>query len=179
MRAPDIDLTRLYIGDYIADTMDLAAEQHAILQKLLLQLWLHQPVSLKMRWLRQRSGLSRREWRVIQPRLLEPLEIALTGVHRWNTAIKAYDGQRLPPFEWQILRTIVLARDDYTCLYCGSTEELHADHRIAVARGGSNVLENLVTACGPCNRSKGPKSLDAWLESRNKEQARSSAQKPR
>jgi HNH endonuclease len=164
----DIDLTRLYIGDYVADTMDLAADQHDALQQLLLQIWLQQPAKLKIRWLRKRSGLSRSEWRVIQPSLLEPLEIALAGVHRWNKAIKAYDGQRLPPFEWQILRTIVLARDDYTCQYCGGTEDLHADHRTAVARGGSNALDNLVTACGPCNHSKGSKPVDSWLESRAK-----------
>jgi 5-methylcytosine-specific restriction endonuclease McrA len=98
--------------------------------------------------------------------LLEPLETALAGVHRWNEAIKAYDGRRLPPFEWQILRTLVLARDDYTCVYCGSTEDLHADHRKSVARGGTNALENLDTACGPCNLSKGPKTVDGWLKSR-------------
>ena len=166
MGIPNIDLTRLYFGDYVGDTVDLTADQHTTFQTLLLQLWLQRPVALKSRWLRKQAGLSRGDWRFIHPLLLEPLETALAGVHRWNEAIKAYDGRRLPPFEWQILRTLVLARDDYTCVYCGSTEDLHADHRISVARGGTNALENLDTACGPCNLSKGPKTLSDWMKSR-------------
>jgi hypothetical protein len=162
-----IDLTRLYFGDYLGDTMDLTADQHAVFQTLLLQLWLQRPVALKTRWLRKRSGLSRGDWGCIHPLLLQPLEIALAGVHRWNDAIKDYDGRRLPPFEWQILRTLVLARDGYTCVYCGSTANLHADHKISVVRGGSNALENLATACRPCNLSKGPKTHHVWLQSKN------------
>jgi hypothetical protein len=173
MRGPDIDLTRLYIGDYVADTMHLTAVEHGVLQTILLPLWLQRPVILKDRWLRKQSGLSRVNWRIIRPILLEALETALAGVHRWNDAIKAYDGQRLPPFEWQILRTIVLARDGFTCIYCGSTEDLHADHRLSVARGGSNALENLATACAPCNLSKGPKALNGWLQSRYSSKSRS------
>jgi hypothetical protein len=115
---------------------------------------------------RKQSGLSRDDWRFIHPLLLQPLEIALAGVHRWNEAIKAYDGRRLPPFEWKILRTLAFARDGYTCVYCGSTEDLHADHRISVTRGGSNALDNVVTACAPCNLSKGPKTLGDWMKSR-------------
>ncbi len=165
MGAPNLDLTSLYFGDYVGDTMDLTADQHAVFQKLLLQLWLQRPVELKTRWLRRQSGLSRRDWRFIHPLLVHPLEIALAGVHRWNEAIKAYDGTRLPPIEWKILRMLVLARDGYTCVYYGSTDDLHVDHRISVARGGSTALENLVTACGPCNLSKGPKTADCWLKS--------------
>ena len=171
MRAPAIDLSRLYIGDYQADTMDLTSDQHVVLQKLLLQLWLRQPALLKDRWLRKQSGLGRPEWRSVRPLLMEPLQTAQAGVMQWNESIKAYDGQRLPPFEWQVLRTIVMARDDYACVYCGSEEDLHADHRVSVARGGSNSLQNLATACGPCNQSKGSKSLEDWLASRTSETA--------
>jgi hypothetical protein len=163
MRAPDIDLTRLYIGDYVADTMKLTADQHAVLQTLLLQLWLQRPASLKERWIRKQAGLSTWEWRAIRSHLLEVLETALTGIARWNEGIKAYDGRRLLPYEWQVLRIIVLARDDYTCVYCGSDADLHVDHRIPVSRGGSNGLENLATACGPCNLAKGAKLLQTWI----------------
>ena len=172
MGVPNIDLARLYFGDYLGDTMDLTADQHAVFQKLLLQLWLHSPVTLKARWLRKQSGLSRGDLRAILPLLMQPLEIALAGVHRWNEAIKAYDGRRLPPFEWHILRTLVLARDNYTCVYCGSTEDLHADHRVSVVHGGSNALENIVTACGPCNLSKGPKTVEYWLKSHGSQESR-------
>src|ERR1700743_398884 len=100
----NLDLTRLYFGDYVGDTMDLTADQHAVFQKLLLQVWLQRPVALKTRWLCKQSGLPRGDWRVMHPLLLQPLETALAGIHSWNKVIKAYDGRRLPPFEWQILR---------------------------------------------------------------------------
>ncbi|MDN5289758.1 MAG: endonuclease [Mucilaginibacter sp.] len=174
----NLDLTRLYFGDYVGDTMDLTADQHTVFQKLLLQLWLQRPVVLKTRWLRKQSRLSRGDWHFIHPLLLEPLGTALAGVHRWNEAIRAYDGRRLPPFEWQILRTLVLARDDYTCVYCGSTEDLHADHRISITRGGSNALDNVVTACAPCNLSKGPKTIGDWMKSRGSTKSVKNARGP-
>jgi 5-methylcytosine-specific restriction endonuclease McrA len=55
-----------------------------------------------------------------------------------------------------------LERDSYVCQYCGSTARLHVDHRVPLSRGGTNLFENLVTACAPCNQSKGPKPLSDW-----------------
>ncbi len=55
-------------------------------------------------------------------------------------------------------RRTVLARDMYTCQYCGSQPgraELTVDHILPRSRGGLNNWENVVTACGPCNRRKG------------------------
>lgn len=51
----------------------------------------------------------------------------------------------------------VFQRDDFTCRYCGRRPpdvELVIDHLVAVANGGSNEPENLVTACEPCNAGK-------------------------
>lgn len=56
------------------------------------------------------------------------------------------------------LRFEVLRRDHFTCRYCGRQPPevvLHLDHVIAVANGGANTLENLITACAPCNIGKG------------------------
>ena len=53
------------------------------------------------------------------------------------------------------IRPLVFSRDGHACVYCGRTQELEVDHRLALARGGSNDLENLQTLCRPCNRSKG------------------------
>ena len=65
--------------------------------------------------------------------------------------------------EWRRLRTAVLERDGFACQYCGSTDApLEADHVEPFSAGGLSVLENLRTACKPCNRSKGAKSLAAW-----------------
>ena len=51
----------------------------------------------------------------------------------------------------------VFKRDDFTCQYCGGTPPnvlLHVDHIVAVAKGGENGMDNLVTACQSCNLGK-------------------------
>lgn len=60
-------------------------------------------------------------------------------------------------------RRTVLARDLYTCQYCGATPgrtELTLDHILPRSRGGATTWENVVTACGPCNRRKGNRTPD-------------------
>jgi hypothetical protein len=56
----------------------------------------------------------------------------------------------------------VLKRDSFTCRYCGrKTPEvvLQVDHVIPSSQGGSNDMENLVTACWECNSGKSDKPL--------------------
>ena len=49
----------------------------------------------------------------------------------------------------------VLARDRYTCQYCGrQTRELTLDHVMPRRQGGKDSWENIVSACIPCNRLK-------------------------
>jgi 5-methylcytosine-specific restriction endonuclease McrA len=56
----------------------------------------------------------------------------------------------------RITRKAVLARDDWTCQYCGSNRpSLTVDHVIPRSRGGDSVWENIVASCAPCNRKKG------------------------
>ena len=56
----------------------------------------------------------------------------------------------------KITRKAVLARDAWTCQYCGVQRGgLTVDHVIPRSRGGTSVWENIVAACGPCNRRKG------------------------
>ncbi len=40
------------------------------------------------------------------------------------------------------------------CAYCESTAPLQVDHRMPLARGGSNTIDNVLPACGPCNLRK-------------------------
>ena len=61
----------------------------------------------------------------------------------------------------------VFKRDRFKCFYCGRTPPavvLHVDHVIAVANGGSNVQENLVSSCHECNIGKGARPLTAIPE---------------
>jgi 5-methylcytosine-specific restriction endonuclease McrA len=41
------------------------------------------------------------------------------------------------------------------CVICGATEDLHVDHRVALARGGDNHPSNLQALCRRCNLRKG------------------------
>ena len=56
----------------------------------------------------------------------------------------------------------VFKRDGFTCQYCGAKPPgvlLQVDHIVAVASGGRNDADNLVTSCQPCNIGKGARSL--------------------
>lgn len=65
--------------------------------------------------------------------------------------------------EWAALRAAVFERDNYTCTYCSSHGvRLEADHIVPVRCGGETTMSNLATACLPCNRSKGAKTLSEW-----------------
>jgi len=62
-----------------------------------------------------------------------------------------------------VSRRTVLARDQYTCQYCGTQPgraQLTMDHVVPRSRGGETCWENVVTACGPCNRRKGGRTPD-------------------
>lgn len=55
------------------------------------------------------------------------------------------------------LRFQVLARDAFTCQYCGGRAPdvtLQVDHMHAVAKGGQDTLDNLLTSCSTCNIGK-------------------------
>ncbi|MEO6711377.1 MAG: HNH endonuclease [Planctomycetota bacterium] len=56
----------------------------------------------------------------------------------------------------------VFKRDAFTCQYCGAHPPgvlLHVDHIVAVASGGRSEIDNLATACEPCNLGKGARDL--------------------
>ncbi len=61
------------------------------------------------------------------------------------------------------VRRRVYARDHHTCQYCGRGEgrgvQLVIDHIYPVARGGTNDIRNLITACAACNAAKGARVL--------------------
>jgi 5-methylcytosine-specific restriction endonuclease McrA len=61
-------------------------------------------------------------------------------------------------FALPLSRRTILARDHYTCQYCGAQPGkalLTIDHVVPRSRGGTTCWENVVTACAPCNRRKG------------------------
>jgi len=62
----------------------------------------------------------------------------------------------------------VFKRDGFACAYCGASPPdvlLEADHIHPVAEGGTNEMDNLVTACVDCNRGKGARLLSTVPQS--------------
>ena len=68
---------------------------------------------------------------------------------------------------WASRRFRILQRDNFRCQYCGRTAQddikLEVDHITPLCQGGTDTDNNLITACLPCNRSKGgtPLNYDA------------------
>ena len=52
--------------------------------------------------------------------------------------------------EWADL----VLRYEGRCAYCGAEGPLQPDHRVPLALGGSNLIDNIIPACGRCNRRK-------------------------
>lgn len=63
-----------------------------------------------------------------------------------------------PMPQLRLSRHSVLARDEYTCQYCGSKRDLTIDHVIPRWTGGPHTWENLVACCRKCNLKKGDKT---------------------
>lgn len=60
------------------------------------------------------------------------------------------------------IRFEVFKRDSFRCQYCGSEAPnvlLHVDHIEPVAKGGTNDITNLITACEGCNAGKRDRRL--------------------
>lgn len=65
----------------------------------------------------------------------------------------------LTPEQWQSLLEAWGA-----CAYCGATSaSLQRDTVLAISRGGSYTLANVVPACRSCNASKGNDEVTGWL----------------
>lgn len=74
-------------------------------------------------------------------------------------------GERAPKHKYDFipvpakLRFQVFTRDKFRCIYCGGSSEqgnvLEIDHLIPRSKGGTDDLDNLVTACSTCNQGKG------------------------
>ena len=63
--------------------------------------------------------------------------------------------------ELRLSRRSILARDNYTCQYCGhQARDLTMDHVIPKRMGGKSTWENLVCCCKKCNNRKGDKTLE-------------------
>lgn len=83
----------------------------------------------------------------------ERLVLPVPSVVRLRTMVKVPYQRHL-----SLSRRGVLARDGYSCQYCGARAET-IDHVVPRSRGGEHSWGNLVAACRPCNLRKGSRSL--------------------
>ncbi|MBS1717783.1 MAG: HNH endonuclease [Armatimonadetes bacterium] len=66
---------------------------------------------------------------------------------------------RRPMPELRLSRHSILARDNYTCQYCGvKGKDLTIDHVVPRWTGGPHTWDNLVASCRRCNLKKGDKT---------------------
>jgi 5-methylcytosine-specific restriction endonuclease McrA len=54
------------------------------------------------------------------------------------------------------------------CFYCGSKDRITVDHIVAIARGGTDSIGNLVSACKSCNSQKRQLTIMEWRLFRSK-----------
>ena len=69
--------------------------------------------------------------------------------------------------KYKEVRLKALARDGYVCYYCGAeNKDMTIDHIIPISKAPELAIdiENMVTACKPCNSSKGSRSQGVFLE---------------
>jgi len=73
-----------------------------------------------------------------------------------EAAIAYQAGPKREPIPEDV-KMLVWSRDGGACTRCGSKSNLHFDHIIPVAKGGSSTAENIQILCQPCNLRKSDK----------------------
>jgi 5-methylcytosine-specific restriction endonuclease McrA len=90
--------------------------------------------------------------------LAEDSEKSLRTIRReykFPSIIRLYRFVAIPYKRVNLTRQNVFKRDNHTCVYCGTRENLTIDHVLPRSNGGRDSWENLVTACQKCNSRKG------------------------
>jgi 5-methylcytosine-specific restriction endonuclease McrA len=113
------------------------------------------------RWRGRHPEAHRDENAAYYARHAERLKKRIAEYHRANPAVVRAKSQKhralrlaadgaFTAEEWEQL---VLAHRR-RCAYCGDLAPLEPDHRVALSRGGSNRIENILPACRRCNARK-------------------------
>ncbi|TMF53502.1 MAG: HNH endonuclease [Chloroflexi bacterium] len=72
------------------------------------------------------------------------------AMHERRRARALGAGPSFTAAEW----TALVAANGNRCAYDGAPGPLHADHRLPLARGGTNEIQNILPACARCNLRK-------------------------
>lgn len=88
------------------------------------------------------------------------MHIKIVDFNKW---VKIDNSCLASPKNWENIRKYILARDNYTCVYCGDKRgPFDVDHVMPRSRGGSDEEKNLVCACRVCNMAKSNKTPEEW-----------------
>jgi len=67
----------------------------------------------------------------------------------------------LTPDQWQE----ILKENNHSCFYCGKpVNDLEMEHQIPASKNGGFTAENIVPACGECNRRKKDMTVEEFYE---------------
>ena len=84
----------------------------------------------------------------------------VTREYRSPSVVRLKNHIKRPHPQLRLSRRSILARDNYTCQYCGHAgHDLTVDHVIPRRMGGPTSWDNLVCCCKRCNTRKGDKTL--------------------
>lgn len=70
------------------------------------------------------------------------------------------------------IRQLVYNKCNGHCAYCGCEleyKDMQVDHIVAVGRGGSNDIDNLLPSCRQCNYDKHKKTIEGFRKRISKE----------
>ena len=113
------------------------------------------------RWRERHPEEHRAENAAYYARHADRLKARIAEYHRANPAVVHAKSQRhralrkgaegaFTPAQWNELVVIHGGR----CAYCRRDAPLEPDHRVALSRGGSNRIDNILPACRRCNARK-------------------------
>lgn len=107
-----------------------------------------------------------RDWRRIKAELIELRKIkSLQGMLLINYRDMLIAEWGHEDEEFIERRKVLLSSEPKKCEYCGNVSgPFEIDHKTPLSRGGTHAMRNLAVVCRSCNRSKGTKTLDEWVQ---------------
>lgn len=98
-------------------------------------------------------SLQPEEWRTFLDQVdVQNVELATKAIVRKSQRVIDQHVQ------WSVWR-----RDGFRCRYCGMERPLTVDHIDLWEDGGASVAENLLSACRPCNKTRGRMPYVDWM----------------
>jgi 5-methylcytosine-specific restriction endonuclease McrA len=113
------------------------------------------------RWRERHPEAHRAENAAYYMRHAERVKKRIAEYHRANPSVVRAKSQKhralrlaaegaFTPEEWENL----VREYRHRCAYCFTASPVEPDHRVALSRGGSNRIENILPACRKCNARK-------------------------